>query len=195
MTPELEATLHVLRALEGLGVPCYLGGSFASSLHGVPRLTHDADIVADLRPEHVDPLVAQLQATCYVDEETAADAVRQRASFNVIHWDTVFKVDIFVVEDTPYARSALGRRRAETLSTDPECLVPVATPEDVILAKLTWYRQGGEVSDRQWSDLVGVLKVQGDRLDREYLARWAAQLGVSDLLTRAESEAGPSAAG
>jgi hypothetical protein len=177
-------------ALDALGVPYAIGGSLASALHGVMRATMDVDLVADLELGHVEPLVGALGDAFYADLETMRSAVRQRASFNLIHLETLFKVDIFVARPRPFDRSQLARRQLHRLSDDPECHAYVTSPEDIILAKLEWYRMGGETSDRQWHDVLGVLKVQADRLDGDYLIRMAADLNVTDLLRRAFREAG-----
>ena len=116
-------------------------------------------------------------------------AIGTRGSFNAIHLATMFKVDIFVCRDRPYARERMARSSYETLSTAPERRARFAAPEDVVLAKLEWYRLGGEVSDRQWRDVLGVIKTQGERLDSAYLGRWARELAVQDLLARAMADA------
>jgi len=189
-SPPLEALLPVIEALRRLGVPYYLGGSLASSLYGVARTTLDADLVADLGLAHVAPLVSALQGAYYVDAGMIAEAITRKSCFNVIHLATMFKVDVFVLKDRPYDRTALGRTRQDSLTPEePGAEVLLAAPEDIILNKLEWFRSGDEVSGRQWHDAVGVLKVQKDHLDRGYLARWAAELGLTDLLQRAWREA------
>jgi hypothetical protein len=137
----------------------------------------------------VQPLALALRAAFYVDAEAIKDAVSRSSSFNVIHLETMFKVDVFVRRQRPFDQAQFERRSVQVVATDPERTAYVASPEDTILAKLECYRMGGEVSDRQWRDVLGVLKVQGERLDRTYLRRWVAALQVSDLLERAWKDA------
>jgi hypothetical protein len=188
LTEQIAVTLAVAEALEALGAPYAIGGSFASALHGVMRATMDADLVADLRPEQVEPLAEALGDAFYADVDTMRNAVLQHRSFNLIHLETMFKVDVFVAKPRAFDRAQLARRQLQVLSQDPERHAYVASAEDIVLAKLEWYRLGGETSERQWRDVLGVLKVQGDRLDREYLARMATELGVTDLLHRTFEE-------
>jgi len=185
----LRTCLDVARVLERLGIPYVVGGSLASSLHGIPRSTNDADLAVELGQEKVRPLVEALEGRYYVDEERARDAVRRQASFNVIELATMFKVDLFVLGAGPLDREELARRqRIELPESGDE--VEVASAEDTVLQKLHWFRLGRGLSDRQWQDLLGVLQVQGSRLDRQYLDRGAKLLGVEDLLRRALRGAG-----
>ena len=184
----ITITLIVTETLETLGVPYAIGGSLASALHGVMRATMDADLVADLRIEHAEPLVQVLGDDFYADLSMIQDAILRHGSFNLLHLETMFKVDLFVAKPRDFDRHQLSRRQLHLLGQDPERYAYVATAEDTILAKLEWYRLGGELSDRQWRDLTGVIKVQGDRLDRDYLRHMAVGLGVADLLEKALTE-------
>jgi hypothetical protein len=185
ISEEMTALMAVVQALDALGVPYALGGSLASAVHGVVRATLDADLIADLRPNHADPLARALAGAFYADEVAIDEAIRARGSFNIIHLDTLFKIDVFVAGPRPFDRAQLARSRLHLLSEEPECTVRVLSAEDTLLAKLEWYRRGGQVSDRQWRDVLGVLKVQGERLDDEYLRRMAIELDVAGLLARA----------
>ena len=190
LSEPLAVTFAVIDVLESLDVPYFLGGSFASSAQGAARATLDADLVADLRPEHVAPLIAVLHDTFHLDADTVRSAVLNRGSFNLIHLKTMFKVDVFVHKGRRFDRAQFERRRATQLSAEPRRIAYLSSPEDTVLAKLEWYRRGGEVSDRQWRDLVSVLRVQQDRLDLAYLRQWAGELDVGDLLARALEEVG-----
>jgi hypothetical protein len=182
----LAAMQPIADTFERLGVRYYVGGSVASSARGVPRASLDVDMAAELHPEHVAPFVAALQGPYYLAEERVRDAVAARRSFNAIHLATMMKVDVFVSRERPFDRSAFDRLTPEVL--DPLGAArgyPIPRAEDVVLLKLEWFRAGGESSERQWADVLGVIRVAGAALDRRYLARWAPELGVSDLLDRA----------
>ena len=185
----LAAITPIVETLEQLGVPYHIGGSVASSVYGILRATIDADLIADLRLEHVRPLVMHLKAAYYIDEDMIRDAIRRRSSFNMIYLDTMLKVDIFIPKSRLFDQEELRRAQPEVLieGTRP---FNMASPEGIILNKLEWYKMGGEVSDRQWNDILGVLKVQGTALDMDYLQRWAVVLDVTDLLERALVDAG-----
>jgi len=185
----IAVTLQVVRVLERLGVRYIIGGSLASTAYGLVRTTQDTDILADLRPEHLPALAATLQTDFYADDQMMAEALARRSSFNIIHRQSMFKVDIFLPRGRPFDESQLARATHQQLTADVSAQARLATAEDTLLAKLDWYRSGNEVSERQWRDVLGVLKVQGERLDFGYLWHWAAELGVSDLLERAISEA------
>lgn len=190
MTPEpIAVTLLVTRVLQELDVPYLIGGSLAGALHGVPRATNDADLVVDLKPDQVDAFVRAVTPAFYVDADSIRQAIRDRRSFNLIHLATMFKVDVFVRQARSFDSAQFARRISAVLATDPERTAFIASAEDTVLAKLEWFRMGGEVSDRQWRDILGILKAQGERLDRAYLQQWAAQLQLEELLERALREA------
>lgn len=180
---------QVASILEQRGINYVLVGSLASSMHGMYRSTADIDILADVKPDQVRPLLDALQDNFYVDEVAVRQAINRRGSFNAIHFDSVFKVDIFIPKADDFASQQLARRELRQISPDIEQKIYVATAEDTILAKLRWYREGQEVSDNQWSDVVGIIGAAGRPLDATYLCEWSEQLGVADLLERAMEQA------
>jgi hypothetical protein len=184
-----QAVVPVIDALEALPARYYIGGSVASSFTGIARFTQDADLVAELRPAHAVVLAATLEPNYYVDRERVARAIQGRRSFNAIHLATSFKVDVFVAADSAFAREAL-ERRVEIRVPDVSRGLYFSSAEDVVLQKLHWFTEGGGVSERQWYDLQGVLRVQRGALDFDYLRRWAEQLGLAELLKLAFDEAG-----
>lgn len=190
MLPEpIAVTLLVIDALEALNVPYLIGGSFAAAVYGVARMTADADLVADVRFEHIEPLASRLSTEFYLDVESMREAIRHRSSFSLIHFMTTFKVDVFIPKQRPYSQTQLERRVRQPLSGETDRLAYFSSAEDSVLSKLEWYRMGGEVSDRQWRDILGVIKTQSGRLDVAYLRQWAAALNVADLLEKALLEA------
>lgn len=187
----LSALKPVVVALDEMGVAYEIGGSVASSACGVPRTTLDVDVVAALGRDHVKEFVGRLQSLYYVDENAAFDAVDRQSSFNLIHLGTMLKVDVFVLKSRVYDQKAFQRKRKDRLNLDPEGdSFYFASPEDVVLNKLEWYRLGRELSERQWTDVLGVLKVQHGAVDIPYMQHWAGILGITDLLERALLEAG-----
>ena len=185
----IQVTLQVVKVLEEMGIKYVIGGSLASALHGVARATMDSDIIADFHEDQVTVFVEKLKSAFYVDEVMIREAVRNQRSFNIIHLETFFKVDIFVSKEREFDRLQINRRSAYVISSDPEQSAYVASAEDTILAKLEWYRMGGEVSDRQWRDILGIIKVQANKLDMDYLHKGAQLLKVSDLLDQALKDA------
>ena len=175
------AILPVVRSFQQLNILYFVGGSIASSAYGMPRSTYDVDMVADMRPQHVAPFVAALEGDYYVDRSAILDALVHQSSFNMLHHATGINIDIFASKGRPYDAEQFRRAQATTL---PGAIEPVylASPEDVILNKLAWYELGNQVSDQQWRDVQGMLRVQGQALDYNYLRHWAAILGLSALL-------------
>jgi hypothetical protein len=183
-----DALMPVTAALETLGVAYYVGGSMASSVHGLPRTSIDVDLVAALREADVSDFARRLSTDYYLDEGRIRDAVHRRRSFNLIHLASMFKIDVFVAKERAFDGEALRRARPGPLPGASGATFRLASPEDIVLAKLEWFRAGGETSERQWNDVLGLLRVQGERLDADYLRRFAAALGVADLLERAQGE-------
>ncbi len=187
----LTAVEPVVMAFEKLGVPYYIGGSVASSAYGIARMTLDVDMVSVLAPKDVPAFVEILKPNYYISEEMILDAIQRKSSFNIIHLETMLKVDIFITKDRPYNNEVFKRKRKETLDDEQgSAEVYLASSEDIILNKLDWYHLGGDISERQWNDILGVIKVQSDLLDKEYLSHWAAELGLSKLLDKALIDAG-----
>jgi len=185
----LALAVRVGATLDALGVRHTIGGSIASSFAGEPRSTIDIDFVVALSHEHVAPLIAAL-SDFYVAEESLYRAVETKGTANAIHHDTNLKVDFFVAGGTPLDEQQLSRR--QRVEVRPGQVLFIHPPEDVLLQKLRWYRIGGAVSDRQWRDVLGIIRAQGRRLDRVYLTANAPVLGVDRELTRALSEAAES---
>ncbi len=180
----LTAVLEVIDVFDELKIPYHVGGSLASSVHGVPRQTNDLDLVADMTLAAVPAMEFLLEDRFYIDAEMIRRAIRHRSSFNLVHLATGFKIDVFIQGRGDFDRLEFARHGSHRLEDMARDLV-VKSAEDTVLRKLEWYRLGGEVSDRQWDDILGVLRTQGDRLDLDHLRHWASELGVADLLERA----------
>jgi hypothetical protein len=178
----------VIDILETLNIAYYVGGSVASSLLGENRYTEDLDLVIGLDPIRVTPLLeAFLNASFYISDIAVADAVSGRcSSFNVLDQETLEKADLFILQDTSFAQSQMARRIQQVLPDDSS--IWISSPEDIVLQKLIWGR--GRQSEKQWRDVLGVLKLQGDRLDFEYLWRWGEELKIAEVLEQAVREAG-----
>ena len=178
----IEVALRVAKAFEHLGIDYLVGGSVASSLHGLPRSTQAIDLVARLTLVHVDELVADLSPSFYVDADMIRDAILRGGCFNVIHLDSMFKVDVFVYTPDDLSREEMERRQTIEMAEHAGQTLSVASPEDVILQKLHWFQLGGRVSERQWLDALGVVKTTGARLDLDYMRLVAKKAGLGEIL-------------
>lgn len=189
--PDIVVALDgVIACFEGFGIEYCIGGFVASSAYGIARATMDVDLVANVEAGQVDRFVEALEADYYIDGGMIKEAIRRRSSFNLIHLETMIKIDVFILKDRPYDSQALARRQRDTLDEDNSRQFYLYSPEDVVLNKLQWYQGGGGVSDQQWKDVLGVLKVQGRKLDLEYLKYWASRLNLTELLSRSFDDAG-----
>ncbi len=185
MLNPIQITARVTAVLEKLDVRYFIAGSLASTFHGMIRTTQDSDLVAEFGPEHIEPFVITLDKDFYIDQEMLINAVTNHSSFTIIHRESFFKVDIFIPQLRSFEEEQFNRSKRQVLSQEPKIEAFVASAEDTLLAKLEWYRMGGEVSERQWRDVLGVIKVQAGVLDTNYLFQMAEKLEVGDLLEKA----------
>ena len=174
------------RLLDSLGIPRVLGGSLASSIVGEPRSTLDVDIAVLLDRGRLEELVSLLDADYYVSIDMVRDAAARGSSFNLLHHESGMKIDLFALGDNVLDRRQIERRVLVEL--DSGASIWVGAADDQVLRKLYWYRMGREVSERQWRDVLSILRVQGSRIDRVELLDAAAQAGLADLATRALEE-------
>jgi len=180
---------RVADVLDSLGIRYAIGGSVASALYGTVRFTRDADITVESFTPLADRLYGLLKDEFYVSREAIEEALKSHSSFNLIHLQTAFKIDLFIQGSGEFEDRLLGRRHMMRLSDLSRRDVCVVSPEDIILLKLRWFDMTGGVSERQWGDVLGVLGVQGEALDGQYLTTWAKKLGLKELLDRAMAEA------
>lgn len=179
--------LQVTEALDRLQVVYAVEGVLGSSDYGIARSSLDADIIADMRPEHVQPFIAALSVDFYADHHMIEDAIQRHGSFSLVHYASKFNVDIFIPHARPFDQMQLKRRKAVVVTTNPFREVYVTSPEDAILSKLARVRAGGESSEHGWKEARGVRKLAD--LDQDYLRHWAKELDVEDLLEKALKEA------
>ena len=186
MSDQRAAFDRLLTALDQLGILYAVGGSLASSVHGVPRATVDVDLVVELPESKIEPLVEDLKTEFFAEADSVRDAVRSGRSFTLIHYKSAYKFDLFPLPDDPYYRTEFDRRFEVDFSvTENKSLrFSVVTAEDIVLTKLVWYQKGGEVSTRQWNDLRGILRLRSQDLDWAYLRHWATYLRIDELLNR-----------
>ncbi|MFQ5638624.1 MAG: hypothetical protein ACE5IR_11585 [bacterium] len=192
MTDEdiLQIIDPIIECLKKLNIPYQIGGSIASSAYGFPRTTVDADLGAEITDHDIPSLVKRLKKDYYIEESAIREAIKHKRSFNIIHLETTFKIDIFILKQRRFDREAISRRRKGHLDEEGKFDFYLSSPEDTILYKLEWYKIGGCVSDRQWKDIIGILKVQKHNLDKNYLLKWAKELEVLDLLKKAFEDSG-----
>ena len=185
----LDLAVSMAQLLEQLGVRYVIGGSVASSLVGEPRSTVDIDIAVELGLDALDLLIERVRPDFYVPESDAARAVRDHDSFNIIHNHEALKIDLFVLGDNTLDANQIERRQLIEVPTDPPAELWITSTEDQILRKLDWYRKGGEVSDRQWRDVIAILQINETHLDTSYLDATARAVGLTTLLSAAQDVA------
>lgn len=185
MLTETERIIEIVAAIfDRLSITYLIGGSVASGIHGVYRYTNDIDFVADIPIEKVTPLVGALK-DFYADDEMILDAVETNTSFSILHLELMIKVDVFLKEHDAWSDEVWRRREFAEVSTDGEVKAFLPSSEDAILQKIRWFVLGNGVSDRQWGDILGMLKARANKLDYAYLRAWASRLGLLDLLEKA----------
>jgi hypothetical protein len=180
-----KALQPVIDLFSEFDIPYYVCGSLASSAYGVSRSTQDIDLVSKIERDIAGVIYERLKDKYFLDLSMMFEAISNRTSFNLIHLDTLLKIDIFILRDEQYHRSTFGRIKEDSLEQHENAIrVFVASPEDIIISKLLWYRASNESSERQWLDVLGVARVQNERLDIAALKNWAQELHLTDLLLR-----------
>lgn len=168
----------IVQVLESLHIPYMITGSQASAYYGEPRFTRDIDIVAELKEEQVDEFVKFFPADQFnCDKDMIKTEIKRRGQFNIIHSISGLKIDIILTKETPFSKTEFSRRKRESLFSDTEA--HFATPEDVIIKKMDFYRAGG--SEKHLRDITGILKISGDIIDIDYITQWADRLGICDI--------------
>lgn len=185
----LDVARLVAAAIDSVGGEYFIGGSVASSLQGEPRATNDIDIVVSMPGSRVRAFAETLGSDFEVDQQMLRQALASGGCANIFFLPMVTKVDIFGLGSAPYDEIEFARRRRVRVRSAGDEIF-IKSPEDTILRKLLWYREGGEVSEKQWRDVVEVLRVSGPTLDPAYLGEWASRIGVAALLERARANAG-----
>ena len=182
----ISALEPLIKALDDTSIAYFIGGSIASSAYGLARATMDVDMVVNLKPFQIQSFAKMLKEEYYVDIEMIAQAVNNQSSFNILHLPTMLKIDFFILKEQPYSIKSFERRVLNTLDDSEDSIkVFLCSPEDIIISKLDWFRLSNETSERQWLDILGVIKVQKDNLDKKYLKHWAEQLNLLELLQKA----------
>ncbi len=188
--PEIiQAITPLVDVFERLSIPYYIGGSVASSIHGRRRATQDVDIIAAIQRHHIQTLIKLLENEYYIDGDMIKDAIRHQSSFNLLHNDTGVKVDVFVLKTSAFAQHELSRAQEEVIEPGTRPFY-FATPEDIILNKLSWWKMGGGTSTRQWNDIVEVIRHKATILDLSYLRQSAPSVDVTAILEQALTDAG-----
>ena len=173
-----ELVRLVIQALEGAGIPYMITGSQASAYYGEPRFTRDIDIVADIKPEQAKDFVTYFPASeFYRDQETIEEEIKKRGQFNIIHVASGLKIDIILTKTTSFSQTEFVRKNRSAIFPGQDAYF--ASPEDVIIKKMEYYKEGA--SEKHLRDIAGILKISGEMVDRDYIAEWARQLGLTEI--------------
>jgi len=183
-TEEYLVLKQLTDVLDDLKISYAIGGSIASSVYGKVRFTQDADITVASFADKAEQLYTELKENFYISMDAMYQAISNRSSFNIIHLTSAFKIDLFIQKEGDFYRQIFLRRGKVKLDESIEHLFDIVSAEDIILLKLQWYQSAGCMSERQWSDVLGVFAVQSQLLDMEYLNSYAEKLGLSDILQR-----------
>lgn len=186
---EIQVLERLAEVLDALGIPYAIGGSIASSVYGTVRFTRDADIAVLPFAAVADKFYARLKDEFYVSEEAMQQALSCCGSFNIVHYETAFKIDLFLLGPSDFEQQLLVRSRMVRLGETPESDLCFVSPEDVILLKLRRLSESDGFEESQWGDILGVLAIQGQALNFARLTEDARILGVEELLERAIAEA------
>ncbi|MBN2341078.1 MAG: hypothetical protein JXX29_04205 [Deltaproteobacteria bacterium] len=189
ITETLEVTQRVANIFKQLGARYVVGGSVASSMHGIPRATQDVDMVVQLFSTQVPKLLELFSSDFYIDETAVIEAINRSASFNIIHLETMYKIDVFVCGDDELKHQEFERAIPVTIDEETQDTLFIADATDIIIQKLLWYELGNRISQRQWNDVIGVLKVSRQSLDMSYLQKWSIRKKIIPLVKKAFKEA------
>lgn len=173
-----ELLQRIVEILERLQIPYLVTGSVAAMAYGEARLTNDIDIIADVKEEHIPCLLNAFPIQeFYISGEMIKNAIRYKGQFNIIHPASGFKIDVIIKKNTPFDECRFKRVHriypAETYQAN------FSSPEDVIIKKIDFYRQGG--SEKHLRDITGILKISGGIIDMDYITQWADRLGLRDI--------------
>jgi hypothetical protein len=176
MTP-LEVLFLAIDALTRANIDYMLTGSFVSNYYSTPRTTQDADIVIQTNRKNLENFINQIKKEFYVDKAYSLNTLSKKSMFNIIHFNSGFKIDLIIRKNTPFEKIVFNRRNIESIHNRK---IPISTPEDIILSKLLWHKNSDSL--RQYEDAQQVLLYQRDNLDYDYLNKWALELGVEEPL-------------
>ena len=168
----------VIQALESTGIPYMITGSQASAYYGEPRFTRDIDIVPDTKPEQAEEFITFFPSNeFYCDKEMIEEEIERRGQFNIIHTASGLKIDIILTKTTPFSQTEFARRNRSAVFSDQDAFF--TSPEDVIIKKMEYYKEGG--SEKHLRDIAGILKISGEAVDKNYIANWSRQLGLTEI--------------